>query len=162
MTYHTLLKEKRITEKYKVTCKRRSITYTLRLKVKLVYKPHRLVLPHTQMNTHSYMLSTPSMSTLFSEEVICASLTQVKDDSHLSVLKNLSSLKGGMKSASTSSSSGSRRRDSSSTSSSSRSRGFSWPYRGSKRPASSSSFRRSKVAFKGILHSPTPKKNFLK
>ena len=40
-------------------------------------------------------LSTPSMSTLFSEDVIRASLTQAKDDSQLSLLKNLSSLKGG-------------------------------------------------------------------
>ena len=40
------------------------------------------------------LLSTPSTSTLFSEEVIRALLTQVKDDSQLFLLKNLSSLKG--------------------------------------------------------------------
>ena len=51
------------------------------------------------------LLSALSASTLFSEEVIHASLTQVKDDSQLSLLKNLSSFKGGSKSASTSSSS---------------------------------------------------------
>ena len=95
---------------------------------------------HLRGSTHPFvkhaLLSTPSTSTLFSKEVIRASLTQVKDDSQQSLLKNLSSLKGGSKSASTSSSSGSHRRDSSSTSSSSHSRGFSQPYGGSKRPAS--------------------------
>ena len=95
--------------------------------------------------------STPSKSALFDEEVIRNLLTQVKDDSQLSLLKNLSSLKGGKQSASTSSSSGRCRRDSSSRS-----------YCGSKQPASSSLFCRSKVTFKGILHSPTLKKNFSK
>ena len=108
------------------------------------------------------LLSTPSSSDLFDEEVIRYSLTQVEDDSRLSLLKNLSSPKGGNQSASTSSPSGRRRCDSSSASSSSRSREFSRPYRGSKRPASSSPSRQSKVAFKDILRSPTPKKNFSK
>ena len=105
------------------------------------------------------LLLTPSTSALFSEEVIRASLTQVKDDSQLSLLKNLSALKGGGKLTSTSSSSGYRRRD---ASSSSRGCRFSRSSRGSKRPTSSSPSRWSKVAFKGILPSPTPKKNFSK
>ena len=109
---------------------------------------------------HALVL-TPSMSTLFSEEVIRASLTQVKDDSQLSLLKNLSSLKGGGKSASSSSSSGCRHRDASSLSSSC-GHGLSRSYCGAKHPASSSPSRRSKVAFKGILCSPTPKKNISK
>ena len=105
------------------------------------------------------LLSTPSTSTLFSEDVILASLTQVKDDSQLPLLKNLSSPKGGGKAASPSSSSGYRCQDASS--SSSQSRGFK-SFCGSKRPASSSFSRHSKVAFKGILRSPTSKKCFSK
>ena len=89
---------------------------------------------------------------LFSEDVTLALLTQVKDDSQLSLQKKLSSLKGGRKAASTSSSSGYRRRDSSS--SLSRGRG-SKSFRDAKLRASSSPSRRSKVAFKGILRSPT-------
>ena len=84
------------------------------------------------------LLSTPSTSTSFSEEVIRALLILVKDDSQLSLMKNLSSLKGGDKSASassSSSSSGYRRYDASSLSSPSRDRGFSRPYRDGKRPA---------------------------
>ena len=72
----------------------------------------------------------------------------MKDDFQLSLLKNLSSLKGGGNAASTSSSLGNRCRDASSF----LSRG-----RGSKRPASYSPSRRSKVAFKGILRTPTSK-----
>ena len=101
------------------------------------------------------LLSTPSSSALFSEDVILVSLTQVKDDSQLSLLKNLSSLKGGGKVVSTSSSSGYHHWDASS--SSSRGRGFSKSFLSCKRPALSSPSRRSKVAFKGILRSPTPK-----
>ena len=44
-------------------------------------------------------MSHSSTSTLFDEEVILRSLTQVRDDSQLSLLKNLSSLKGGKQSA---------------------------------------------------------------
>ena len=73
------------------------------------------------------LLSTPSLSDLFHEEVIRSSLTQVKDGSHLSLFMNLSSLKGGKQSASTSSLSGPCRHDPSSASSSSRLRGFSRP-----------------------------------
>ena len=108
------------------------------------------------------LLSTLSTSTLLSEEVIRASLTRVKDDSLLSLLKNLSSLKGGGKSASASSSSGYHCCDTSSSFSSSRGRGFSRSYRGGSGPASSFPSRQSNVAFKGILRSPAPKKNFSK
>ena len=73
------------------------------------------------------LLSIPSTSTLFSREVICSLLTQVKDDSQLSLFKNLYLLKGWDKSASTSSSSGYCRRDLSSSSSFSRGHGFSRP-----------------------------------
>ena len=79
----------------------------------------------THLSVKRALLSTPSSSDLFDEEVIRLSLTQVKDDCQLSLSKNLSSLKGGKQSASSSSSPGPRRRDSSSASSSSRSRGFS-------------------------------------
>ena len=119
------------------------------------------LLGSTQPSVKHALLSTPSLSALFDEEVIRSSLTQVKDDSQLSLLKNLSSLKGGKQSASTSSSSGPRCCDSSSASSSSRSCSFSRPYRGSKRLASSSPSCRFKITFKGILRS-TPKKNFSK
>ena len=117
---------------------------------------------HLPGSTHpSVKHALLSTSALFDEEVIRSSLTQVEDDSQLSLSKNLFSLKGGKQSASPSSSSDPCCQDSSS-SSSSRSHGFSRPYRGSKRPASSLSSRRSKVAFKGILRYPTPKKNFSK
>ena len=94
------------------------------------------------------LLSTPSSKDLFSEDVILASLTQVKDESRLSLLKKLSSLKGEGKAASTSSSS---------------SRGCSSKsFCSSKCSASSLPSRRKKVAFKGILYSPTLKKGFSK
>ena len=116
------------------------------------------------VSTHSLVkhthISTPSSSELFDEEVIRSSLTQVKDDSQLSLLWNLSSLKGEKQSASPSSSSGQRRLGSSAFPSSSRSHLLSRRSRRSKRAASSSPGRRSKVSFRGILRSPTPKKDF--
>ena len=152
-----------------------SMTTALNSQAKTSFFPWRLFcsrctresfVSHLPGSTHPSvrhtLLSTPSTSALFDEEVIRNSLTQVKEDSQLSLLKNLSSLKGGKQSASTSSSLGPRHCDSSSASLSSPSRVFSRPYHGSKRPASSSPSRRSKVAFKGILHSPTLKKNFSK
>ena len=79
---------------------------------------------HLPSSTHASvkhaLLLTPSMSTLFDEIIILRSLTQVRDDSQLSLLKNPSSLKGGKQSASTAYSLGPRRRDASSSSSSSR------------------------------------------
>ena len=96
------------------------------------------------------LLLTPSSSALFGKDVILASLTQVKDDSPVSLLKNISSPKGGGKIASTSSSSGYCCRDSSSPSSSSPGCG-SRSFRCYKRPTSSSLSRYSTVAFKGIL-----------
>ena len=116
------------------------------------------LLGSTHPSVKHALLSTPSSSNFFDEEVIQPSLTQVKDASQLSLLKNLSSLKGRKQSASTSFSSGPRRCDSSSASSFSLSRCFSRPYRGSKRPASSLPFHRSKVAFKGIMRSTQEKK----
>ena len=51
------------------------------------------------------LLATLSLSSLFSDEVIKDSLTQVKEDSQIKLLSNLSSQKGGKQSASTASSS---------------------------------------------------------
>ena len=116
---------------------------------------------HLPSSTHAAvkhaLLSTVSSSSLFDEDIICSSLTQVKDNSQLLLLKNLSSLKGGKQSASTASTSGHHQNDSSW----SHSRSFSLSTRGSKRPYSSSPSHKSKVAFRGILKSPTSKKSFL-
>ena len=75
---------------------------------------------HLPNSTHSSvkhaLLSTPSTSALFDEEVILHLLIQVRDDSQLSLLKNLFSLKGGKQLASVASSSGPRRHVSSSSS----------------------------------------------
>ena len=46
------------------------------------------------------MFLTPSSSSLFSDEIIKASLTQVKEDSQIKLRPNLSSQKGGKQSAS--------------------------------------------------------------
>ena len=109
---------------------------------------------HLLSSTHALvkhaLLLTLSTSTLCDEEVTLHSLTQVRDDSQLSLLKNLSSLKGGKQPASTASSLGPHRRSVSTSSSSSRSRSFSRGSRGSKRPFSSSPGHRSKVALKGM------------
>ena len=60
-------------------------------------EPYASHLPgSTHISVKHSLLSVPSTSTLFSEEVIHALLTQVKDDSQLYLLKNLSSLKGGI------------------------------------------------------------------
>ena len=64
---------------------------------------------HLPSSTHTsvkhVLLLMPSMSSLFDEEVILRSLTEVRDDSQLSLLNNLFSLKGGKQTASTASSS---------------------------------------------------------
>ena len=65
-----------------------------------LYVSHLLGSTHPSVK-HA-LLSTSSSPALFSEDVILASLSQVKDDSQLSLLKNLSSLKGEGKTASTS------------------------------------------------------------
>ena len=111
----------------------------------------------THASVNHALLSTPSSSSLFTEDVIRDSLTQLKDDSQLSLLKNLSSLKGGKQSASTASALGHPW-----SSSSSYSRSFLWSSCGSKRPSSPSPAHKLKVAFKGILRSPTSKKSFSK
>ena len=88
------------------------------------------------------------------------SLIQVKEDSHIKFLMNLTSFKGGKQSASTASTSG-RGKGSSSYLSSLKS--SSWGSRGTKRPFSSSPSPRLKVSFTpGILRFPTPKKSFSK
>ena len=107
------------------------------------------LLGSTPQSVKHALLSTPSSKKLFIENVILTSLTKVTNDSQLSLLKNLSSLKGGGKSASSFSSSGYRCRDASS--SSSRGRG-SRSFRGSKRSASSSPSRRKKVSAVACLH----------
>ena len=105
-----------------------------------------------------------SSSSLFAEDIIRDSLAQVKEDSQLKLLKNLSSIRGGKQSASFASASSECRSSSStsSSSSSSYSRNTSRSLRSSKRPSSSSPSCRSKVAFKGILRSPTSEKSFSK
>ena len=59
----------------------------------------------TQESLKLAFLSTPSSSSLFSKDIIKESLTQVKEDSQIKLLSNLSSQRGGMPSASTASSS---------------------------------------------------------
>ena len=99
------------------------------------------------------VLTTPSLSSLSSEDVIRESLTQVKEDSLLKLLKNISSSRGGKQTASSASSWGQRRGFSSAPSSlllsSAYAKSSSWS---SKHPASSPSSpaRGSKVAFKSI------------
>ena len=114
---------------------------------------HESFVSHLPSSTHAsvkHALLLPSTSTLFDEEVIMRSLTQVRDDSQLSLLKNLSSLKGGKHLAPTASSLGPRQCNASPSSSSSCSQSFSRGSRGSKRPSSSSPGRRLEVAFKGM------------
>ena len=87
------------------------------------------------------LLTSPSSSSLFAEDVIRDSLTQVKEDSHLKLLKNLSSSRGGKQTASSASTSGQHRSYSSTSSSSSSSSSYSKTSRSSqvfKRPSSSS------------------------
>ena len=51
--------------------------------------------PSAHASVKHALLSTPSMSSLFAEDVIKESLTQVKEGSQIKLLTNLSSLKGG-------------------------------------------------------------------
>ena len=125
------------------------------------YVSHLPVSTHSSVK-HALLSTLTSSSELFHEEVIRSSLTQVKDDSQFSLLRNLSSLKGEKQSASPASTSGQRRRGSSAFSSSSCPCLFSRRSRGSECAASSSPGRKCKVSFKGIRRSPTPKKNFPK
>ena len=83
------------------------------------------------------LLSSLSTSSLFSEDVVKASLTQVKEDSQLSLLSNISSKKDGKRTASSSSSSS---RGQSSLSAASR--GSSYFSRSMKHPVFSSPNRR--------------------
>ena len=77
----------------------------------LQQKKQKTLVSHLPSTTHTSVkyahLSTPSSSSLFTEDIICGSLTRVKEDSQLSLLKNLSSLKGKKRSASPPSTSGS-------------------------------------------------------
>ena len=65
---------------------------------------------HTHDSVKLALLSTPSEESLFSKEVIQRSLRQVRDDSQLQLLRNLSSQKSEKGSASSSSASAQRRR----------------------------------------------------
>ena len=65
---------------------------------------------HTHDSVKHALLSTPWEESLFSEEVIQCSLGQVRDDSQLQLLRNLSSQKSEKGSASSSSTSAQRRR----------------------------------------------------
>ena len=100
------------------------------------------------------LFSSPSTSSLFSEDVVKASLTQVKEGSQLSLLSNLSSKKDGKRTASSSSPS-SRGRSSLSAAS----RSSSYLSRSTKRPASSSPNHRRVTFDSKALQSPTPKKS---
>ena len=101
------------------------------------------------------LLSSPLTSSLFSEDVMKASLTQVKEDLQLSLLSNLCSKKDGKRTASSFSSS-SRGQSSSSAAS----RGSSYSSHSTKHPASSSP-NRCRVTFDSkVLRSPPPKKSF--
>ena len=102
---------------------------------------------HTHDSVKHALLSTPSEESLFSEEVIQRLLRQVRDDSQLQLLRNLSSQRSEKSSASSSSSPAQRRRRSpgpqQSASSSSRDSQFqSRGSRGYKRAASPSPARR--------------------
>ena len=99
------------------------------------------------------LLSSPLTSSLLSEDVVKASLTQVKEDSQLSLLLNLSSKKDGKRTASSSSFSSWGR-----SSSSAASRGSLHSSGSTKRPSSSSPNRRRVTFDSKVLHSPTPKK----
>ena len=102
---------------------------------------------HTRGSVKHALLSTPSEGSLFSEEVIQCSLGQVRDDSQLQLLRNLSNQRG-EKGATSSSAPTQRRRRSlghqQSSSSSSRESSYqSWGSRGYKYAASPSPARRS-------------------
>ena len=137
----------------------------------LKQKQWETLVSHLPTVTHASvkhtLLMSPSSSSLFSEDVIRESLTQVKEDSHLKLLENLSSSRGGKQTASSASSSGQRcvfpSASSSSSSSSAYAESSSRSSHDSEQPASPLSLSRgSKVAFKGILWSPQKKHYFCK
>ena len=70
----------------------------------LKQKRWETLVSHLPASAHT--LLKPSSSSFFAEDVIEDSLTQVKVDSQIKLLTNLSSLKGGKRSASTASTSG--------------------------------------------------------
>ena len=111
----------------------------------LKQKRRETYVSHLPSSTHEsvrqVLLSLLSASSLFSDDVIAKSLGQVKDDSQILLLKNLSSQRGGKGFASSSSSLTQRRlRTQASTQDSeqSSSRSSYHSQRGGKRPASSS------------------------
>ena len=120
---------------------------------------------HLPVATHASVkhawLTTPSSDTLFAEEAIRDVLTQVREDSPLTLLENLPSGKGGKGSASSSSTSNQWKPYSPSatplSSSSSLSQSFAKSPCGAKRPLSSSPSRLSKVSFKRVPRSPQKK-----
>ena len=138
----------------------------------LKQKRRETLVSHLPTVTHASvkhaLLTSLSSSSLFSEDVIRESLTQVKEDSHLKLLKNLSSNRGGKQTASSASTSGQRNGFSSSSLSSSLSSTYakssSSSLCDSKRLASFPSLlsRGSKVASKGILRSPQKEHHFRK
>ena len=122
---------------------------------------------HTHDSVKHALLSTPSEDSLFSEEVIQCPLGQVRDDSELQLLRNLSTQRSEKGSASSSSTPAQRRRRRSpgpQQSASSSSRDSSYQSRGSrgcKRAASPSPARRRSL--KRASKSPAKKKaNFRK
>ena len=121
---------------------------------------------HTHDSVKHALLSTPSEDSLFSEEVIQRSLGQVRDDSQLQLLRNLSTQRSEKGSASSSSTPAQRRRRSpvpqqSASSSSRESSHLSRGSRGYKRAASPSPAHRRSP--KRASKSPAKKKaNFRK
>ena len=159
--FHQLISNLQISLNSQVKASFASILY-------LMQKCRETLVSHHPAATHASvkhaLLSIPSSSTRFSEDVIRESLAQVKEDSIIKLLKNLSSNRGGKQTTSSPSSSGHRRgphASTSSSSSSSYSASSSRTSRGSKRSLSSASSpsRNSKIAFKGILF--RPKRNAL-
>ena len=111
----------------------------------LKQKQREMLVSHLLSMTHASvkhaLLTSHSSSSLFAKDVIRDSLTQVKEDSQLKLLKNHSSNRRGKQTASSASILGQRCgssfTSSLSSSSSSYSRSASWSSQGSKRPASS-------------------------
>ena len=120
-------------------------TFFLQQKSREIYVSY-LAVPTHQSVKHE-LLTTPSLTELFSEDFISSSLTQVMGDSQLLLLRNLSS-KSGKQPALLASSSGQRRGGSSAGQFSPRSRPFSRHSHGVKRSSSSSPARKSKVCFR--------------
>ena len=112
-------------------------------------KHRKTLVSHLPASTHSSvkhaLLTAPSKDTLFAKKVIGDSLTQVREDSHLTLMKNFSSNNGDKGLASSTSTPSQRKGSSSASLSSFAATNFlhpsTWNQRGSKRSASPSPSR---------------------